>query len=92
MECLGHILDDGTNAIDADELCASRRATLQRDSRPRTTEVASNERQELLVRLAVHGLRLELGQPRAALQLGQEADASAWPDLDRDNGGVRFAD
>jgi hypothetical protein len=61
MEGLGHILDDGANAIDSNQLRTSRCATLQRDSRLGATKVASNEREELFVRLAVNWLRLELG-------------------------------
>ena len=82
MEGLGHILDDGVNAIDSNQLRTSRCATLQRDSRLVATEVTSNEREKLFVRLAVHWLRLELGQPRAPLKLRQMAHASAWLDLD----------
>jgi hypothetical protein len=48
--------------------------------------VASNEREELLVGLAVDRRRLELSEPSATLDLLEQADARVRLNDDRDDG------
>ena len=91
MEGLGHILEQRAWAFDANQLCTRGRATLEGDGRLGATEVAGNERKQLFVRFSLHGLRLELSQPRVTFKLGQEAHASVGLDLDRDERDMRAA-
>jgi|SRR5664280_2482293 len=81
MEGLGHILDRLIAGFDLDELHSSRRTTLDGDRGLAAAEVASDQRDELLVRLAIYGRRFELSEPYTTFFWREKAEASARLDL-----------
>jgi hypothetical protein len=90
MEGLGHILEDRAWAFDSNQLGTSGRATLEGNGRLAATEVTGNKREQLFVRSAVDGRRLDLSKPSATLNLRQEAGTRVRLDLDRDDCDLHF--
>lgn len=60
---LGFILNRLVSALDLDQLRSGRPTALDGDRGPAAAEVASDQRDKLLVCLAIYGRRFELSDP-----------------------------
>jgi hypothetical protein len=72
-------------ALDSNQLCSTGRTALDGHCGLAAAEVASDQRDKLRIRLALHRRRLQLSEPGTIFGRREQADASAWPDRHLDD-------